>query len=564
MQKALILNDSGLFSYHLGDIQGAETTFRKILKTCRGVTLREIVLQNLTLSLFTQGRLSDALNTTKKYQFHEREESHGLADLSRITTSFVKNMVRRKGYLPKDATASFPIVELSGGIEDGDHDSIKNAIVNFNGVLPNVIAGILELYKENWGQAQQIAQNGIAKLLEFNMSSHHDRQKLKLINAEAEFFASPEKATLQHYESQLRSVDEVIDWADKRFARVVRAWALAIKGRMLVQLAKYCHPKAISSDEYPTSSNTIIAQLNSSIEFASEHSFALYYIDLLLVRCEYNLWLGDYVEAICDSTLALDNHLDIAGGNKQRLPGASEEECGYSWGILRGHRLLAQAHLLKLANLIGSSSTSKGISGIKNKWVKSEAKVAIREIRSHLGIASRLAKRISPNSFKRIEKQMDDIKKGKWTKHPILTSSIALDCDESEWDGEFDAFVSFASEDRPFVESLVSEIEDGDAKVWFDQDQLVRGASLRESIDRGLMRSRHGIVILSKHYFEKEWTVRELDALILRDRLIPVLYGMTHEELRAKSELLAGRIAIDASSIPVAKVAKEICGSFRI
>ena len=138
-----------------------------------------------------------------------------------------------------------------------------------------------------------------------------------------------------------------------------------------------------------------------------------------------------------------------------------------------------------------------------------------------------------------------------------------MDCDESEWEFEFDAFVSFASEDRPFAESLVSAIK-GDAKVWFDQDQLVPGRSLRESIDRGLMRSRHGIVILSKHYFEKEWTVRELDALILRERLIPVLYGMTHEELREKSELLACRFAIDASSTPVAKVAKEICDSFQI
>ena len=62
---------------------------------------------------------------------------------------------------------------------------------------------------------------------------------------------------------------------------------------------------------------------------------------------------------------------------------------------------------------------------------------------------------------------------------------------------------------RPLAEKLKAL----GLKVWFDEYSLKLGDSLRESIDNGLMKSDFGIIILSKNFFSKGWTQKELDGL---------------------------------------------------
>jgi hypothetical protein len=67
----------------------------------------------------------------------------------------------------------------------------------------------------------------------------------------------------------------------------------------------------------------------------------------------------------------------------------------------------------------------------------------------------------------------------------------------------WDIFISHSSEDkneiaRPLADALVAK----GLAVWYDDFSLKLGDSLRESIDRGLSRSRFGVVILSPYFFE--------------------------------------------------------------
>jgi hypothetical protein len=64
---------------------------------------------------------------------------------------------------------------------------------------------------------------------------------------------------------------------------------------------------------------------------------------------------------------------------------------------------------------------------------------------------------------------------------------------------EWDVFISYASEDldtaaRPLRNFLVAF----GVRVWFDRTELSVGDSLRERIDDGLLRSRYGVVIISR------------------------------------------------------------------
>jgi hypothetical protein len=76
---------------------------------------------------------------------------------------------------------------------------------------------------------------------------------------------------------------------------------------------------------------------------------------------------------------------------------------------------------------------------------------------------------------------------------------------------QWDVFISHASEDKEsIVHSLAVALKDRGLQVWYDAFTLKLGDSLRASIDRGLVQSRFGVVVLSKHFFAKHWPLQEL------------------------------------------------------
>jgi hypothetical protein len=118
---------------------------------------------------------------------------------------------------------------------------------------------------------------------------------------------------------------------------------------------------------------------------------------------------------------------------------------------------------------------------------------------------------------------------------------------------QWDAFICHASEDKEgFVRPLAESLSQRGLAVWYDDFTLPVGDSLRRSIDRGLSRSRFGIVILSPAFFVKEWPQRELDGLVAREIdgrkvILPVWHGVTFEEVQRYSPTLADRVAAKSS-----------------
>jgi hypothetical protein len=118
---------------------------------------------------------------------------------------------------------------------------------------------------------------------------------------------------------------------------------------------------------------------------------------------------------------------------------------------------------------------------------------------------------------------------------------------------EWDVFVSHATEDKEsFVRPLSILLKKRGVRVWFDEFALTLGDSLRRSIDRGLAKSRFGIVVLSVAFFSKEWPQRELDGLMARELsggkiILPIWHNITAAEVRARSPLLADRFAVSST-----------------
>lgn len=128
---------------------------------------------------------------------------------------------------------------------------------------------------------------------------------------------------------------------------------------------------------------------------------------------------------------------------------------------------------------------------------------------------------------------------------------------------EFDVFISHASEDTDAIAMPLAEaLSKCGQKVWIDKMQLHLGDSLRRKIDLGLSKSRYGIVILSKHFFAKEWTQKELDALVSREDgktkvILPVWHEVSKESVTNFSPTLSDKFAVSTSN-SLDKIVEEI------
>lgn len=135
---------------------------------------------------------------------------------------------------------------------------------------------------------------------------------------------------------------------------------------------------------------------------------------------------------------------------------------------------------------------------------------------------------------------------------------------DDESTGEFDVFISHASEDKDaVVRPLAAALQARGLTVWFDEFELRIGDSLRRKIDAGISRSRFGLVVLSKTFFAKGWTGYELDGIVTMSVsgaqvLLPIWHEISKDEVIGHSPSLADRVALRTSDLSVDEIADEI------
>jgi len=129
---------------------------------------------------------------------------------------------------------------------------------------------------------------------------------------------------------------------------------------------------------------------------------------------------------------------------------------------------------------------------------------------------------------------------------------------------EFDPFLSHASEDKEFTTQVADALVQRRVRVWFDKTETGIGNSIRESVDRGLARSRFGVAVFSHSFFAKKWTNYELNGLVTREVrgrkvILPVWHpGFTFDDLVGYSPSLADKKALEASSLSIDEIADQL------
>ena len=98
--------------------------------------------------------------------------------------------------------------------------------------------------------------------------------------------------------------------------------------------------------------------------------------------------------------------------------------------------------------------------------------------------------------------------------------------------------------------------------VWFSEKDIVLGQPFMREIDRGLAKSRTGLVLVTpallKRVDSRGVSDKELSELLARDLLIPVVHGTTYDELRKVSPLLASRNGLTTADDSMEDIAIKI------
>ena len=143
-----------------------------------------------------------------------------------------------------------------------------------------------------------------------------------------------------------------------------------------------------------------------------------------------------------------------------------------------------------------------------------------------------------------------------------MENSLSFD---SNTDEEFDVFVSHATEDKESFSDEFSRIlqEKFQLKVWYDAVSIKWGDSIRTEIDKGLKKSKFGVVILSRSYIGKYWTNYELEGLFQRQSnggklILPIWHNITKKEVQEFSPTLAGKMAMNTAFMTPEEIAEKL------
>lgn len=126
-----------------------------------------------------------------------------------------------------------------------------------------------------------------------------------------------------------------------------------------------------------------------------------------------------------------------------------------------------------------------------------------------------------------------------------------------------DIFLCHAWDDRKGVaKELHDFLESKGVSVWFSEKDVLLGSPLLREIDKGLAKSRVGIVLVTPSFLARikgeGIADKELSALLARDLLVPIVHNTTFENLREVSPLLGSRSGLSTIEDSLEDIADKL------
>src|SRR3990172_8925829 len=90
-------------------------------------------------------------------------------------------------------------------------------------------------------------------------------------------------------------------------------------------------------------------------------------------------------------------------------------------------------------------------------------------------------------------------------------------------------FISYAHEDKLFVQRLSEILKGQNIEVWLDDFELKVGDNIIDKINKGIDQCDYIIAVLSRAYTKSHWGLKELNAFAIRElssetnQILPIL-----------------------------------------
>lgn len=132
---------------------------------------------------------------------------------------------------------------------------------------------------------------------------------------------------------------------------------------------------------------------------------------------------------------------------------------------------------------------------------------------------------------------------------------------------KYDVFISHSSLDKDFVRELCNSLAKLEVTYFLDDKEFTWGDNWKDKLFESIKQSEFAIIIISKNFFDREWTEIELNEFLKLQKsnygqklILPLLYGITLEELKNRYPSLSGIQALIYN--PINNNCNEIALSF--
>lgn len=119
---------------------------------------------------------------------------------------------------------------------------------------------------------------------------------------------------------------------------------------------------------------------------------------------------------------------------------------------------------------------------------------------------------------------------------------------------EYDVFISHANKDKnDLIEELYQSLSKLGINIFYDKESLEWGDNWKNRILDGTKKAEFAIIVISKNFFDREWTERELSEFLNRQNrngqklILPIVHDITMQQLQEKYPSIADIQAIDSS-----------------
>lgn len=134
---------------------------------------------------------------------------------------------------------------------------------------------------------------------------------------------------------------------------------------------------------------------------------------------------------------------------------------------------------------------------------------------------------------------------------------------------KYDIFISHANKDKnELVEELYNSLNELGLKIFYDKQSLEWGDKWKEKILEGTAKSEFAIIVISKNFFSREWTEKELGEFLSRQDkegeklILPILHNITVKQLISRYPSLADIQAINSKDYSCDKIALKFAKQY--